>query len=172
MIAIVSVDLVSCKSLAPCKGYYSDKNHGMILNEDDTMQENENGEPNGDCTPSFGVMASYYIVHSRLAKCLWGVMAVFWVGFFLSFKVAYFGIFYDYLIVVYLRIFLFPGVILMILTARCIRAWFDIQEWGEADEDIKPSSSPKVSPVFPAELDPLDPRSGPLYLREMGVLKP
>jgi hypothetical protein len=144
----------------------------MILNEDDTMQEDENGKLNGNCAPSFGVMASYYIVHSRLAKCLWGAMAVFWIGFFLSFKVAYLGIFYDYVIVVYLRIFLFPGVILAILTTRGIRAWFDSQEWGEADKDIKSPSSPNVSPVFPAELDPLDPRSGPLYLREMGVLKP
>lgn len=126
-------------------------------------------EPREKLPPSFATLSAYHLVHSRTARWLWTTAALFWLGFTISLKIDWLAAIYDSIVAAYLRILLFPSMIMLVLLARTIRAWINCREWLriEIPEDgqLPPrSGAARINPYH----DPLNPQSGLLHLRHFG----
>lgn len=129
--------------------------------------EIEDQPAKGQRRPSPGKLD--YFWRRPLAKGLWGMFALFWLGFLISQKVAWMGTVYETLPAKYLMFVLQPGLIGILLTPRYVRAWIDSQDWVE-NEDCDPNAWPNGPLAGPGSPygDPTNPRSGVLYLRHFG----
>jgi hypothetical protein len=98
------------------------------------------------------------------AKLWWASIPVYWIGMGLSSRVSLLADFYDLALAGYLNVLFFPPTALMVLGLEYAREWMSAVGWSgdyEPDHRFGPELGPSGLPFY---ADPLDPRSGPLWI--------
>lgn len=99
------------------------------------------------------------------AKLWWAGMVAYWLGKLASFSLPPFADFYATAAAGFLNFAFFPPVILLILGLGFVRAWFAWSDWevvSPPHEEMFPKRS--VGGWRDPYTDPLDPRSGTLWI--------
>lgn len=111
-----------------------------------------------------------YIWRPFYAKIIWTCVAVYWVGCGASLWVPGLSALYQSALGFFLYIFLCPPITLAILGAGFVRAKLDGFEWATDDEgSAEPLPAHTRHEFYDPYSDPLDPRSGSLHRRHMGL---
>lgn len=108
----------------------------------------------------------------RFAKIWWAASLVHWTGMLFTVGVQPLDAYYNTAFAGWLGVLLYPPFMLIVCGARLLWAKIECGEW-EVTEAPYHVRFPRLSDggLRDPYTDPLDPRSGPMHLRHIGVLK-
>ncbi|WP_082660218.1 MULTISPECIES: hypothetical protein [unclassified Sphingopyxis] len=107
---------------------------------------------------------SAYLWRPWYARLWWVAIPAYWAGMALSSQVPLIADFYDLALAGYLNVFFFPPTALMVLGLGFAQERIGPFDWS-GDYDPHERFGPERGPSgLPCYVDPLDPRSGPLWI--------
>lgn len=101
------------------------------------------------------------------ARLWWAAIPVYWTGMAISSRLPLLADFYDLALAGYLNVLFFPPTALMVLGVGYLSEWMGPIDWSGASDlgdDFDFPSLDRGPSGFPYYADPLDPRSGPLWV--------
>lgn len=113
-----------------------------------------------------------YIWRPRFSKAWWTASCAHWSGMALAFEVRPLADYYNTTFAGFVGVLLYPPLMLAVCGALLLRAKLFCGEW-QFTETPRHVRFPELSDggLRDPYTDPLDPRSGPMHLRHIGVLK-
>lgn len=124
------------------------------------VEECTDPEPPGRADPAA------YLWRPWHARVWWAAMPVYWIGMAVSARVPTLADFYDLALAGYLNVLFFPPSALMVLGVGYVREWMGPIDWSGASDPgnldiVELDQGPSGLPYY---ADPLDPRSGALWI--------
>lgn len=110
-----------------------------------------------------------YMWHPRFAKIWWALSFVHWAGMVVSLGIEPLNAYYGATFAGWLGVLLYPPFMLAVCGVRLLWAKIECGKW--VVEPLDWDHFPHRREVHDPYTDPLDPRSGPLYLHHIGALK-
>ncbi|WP_257555882.1 hypothetical protein [Sphingobium sp. CFD-2] len=109
-----------------------------------------------------------FVWRPRYAKLWWAAVPIYWLGMAGSLRFSFLAQFYDSALAGFLTVFFFPPLVSLILGFGFLRKWLEaIPQSGEQSQAFDDSCfmSDRFGPSgMPCEFDPLDARSGALWV--------
>lgn len=110
-----------------------------------------------------------FLWRPRYAKLWWAAIPIYWLGMAGSSRFSLLAEFYESALAGFLIVFFFPPMVVLILCFGFFREWLEtlpLEDFEPSDEmDFGTGSMAQMGPSgLPAGVDPLDPRSGTLWI--------
>jgi hypothetical protein len=110
---------------------------------------------------------SDYLWRPWYARLWWAAIPAYWIGMEFSSRIPLLADFYDLAFAGYLNVLFFPPTALMVLGVGYVRERMGPVDWSDASDSNDEFDFPnwdRGPSGFPYYADPLDPRSGPLWI--------